>query len=251
MTNSTLASLLDALNHVGGDPQATFAIAVDAEGDSLVCATQHPPPTIEPTDSYTRVIEILPFVEYYLAPATAGYYTLAPERIQEAREMLQDPVGFDFGTIDVWWSGRRNRVWVTSFDQLKELAKGLVEPESATRIINALGLPILSGGAEDGSPVMLAIRYPSGHPIDPVQPTTFDAAWYPTGTIFLSAGYTDGWGCAHPCSGLGVKMKEAVHSRFEGLTSEFTHWYLGEGESPEIDRPKLVGAAYDLYQKLP
>ena len=46
-------------------------------------------------------------------------------------------------------------------------------------------------------------------------------------------------------------MKEAVHSRFEGLTSEFTHWYLGEGESPEIDRPKLVGAAYDLYQKLP
>jgi hypothetical protein len=181
-----------------------------------------------------RIVEAADFVNFYYR--SRGYLPTRPGDCQRAwDEVFWDDAGQPLPVLDSAWSGGRERVWVFPIEELDNLTKsaGGALPKE---LLQALGIPIVSGCGGTGAPLIGLVVYPEDIELETVQPTCLDANW--SGDCFFVPYYRlDDWGrTCHTEGRWQNNMRERIHTTLQGPLTGFRARPVGEAVGVAVDR---------------
>jgi hypothetical protein len=238
LTIAEVAGVLNEMDSRETCPRRAFAKALVKSSGSVtrICTSRLKVPLSK--DSYLKILTIGDFITYY-----KKNLSLAPDDVEAVRTDYFSPyAAMDLADIREWWSSSNGVVWVMSREEYEALANGMSANELATLLNDALGLGKDITRTENDGSEFVGVSYPADFDIAR-QPTTFDASWMNFGSYYVSAGKHDGWGRTVSCSGTHNGLRERVHPEFEGLTSEFEGFPIGEVLDRTFDRSALLKTA--------
>ena len=251
MKSKAFADILEGIDLLIGDSRRAFgAVAGDPPDPALICASCFEGDDLDAPDAYARVVELGGFIDYYVGPV---YHrsSLDPEDVNDVRaDFFMDGTNENWPDLNVEWSGRFGRVFVSSRRELDQLLLGVPENERGTMVNDALGLGFEAGVGPDGKAELVAVQYPTSVALRAYQPTTFDVPWLDPGGYYISFGNVDRWGRTQSCSGTKPQVRERVHKGFGDSLSHYQGLYIGVSLSVLDDQATLLRESFRRVTEL-
>ena len=237
----TFADILDLVDETKANARHAFAEATgDPPPAHLICASKFATPAVSGTEVYVRVLELGAFIDFYVGPVLHKS-SLDPEDVNDVRiDFFTDGAEEDWPDINVEWSGRFPRVFVTSLEELEALLEGVGADKRGEVVNDSFGFGFKEGVGEDHLPELVAVKYADHVGTQFYQPTTFDVSWVDVGGYYLSYGAKDQWGRTQSCSGTHPAVRERIHRGFSDTISRYKGLYIGVAKVPAPNRDKLL-----------